>query len=265
MPANVWIDVVKAAMCLIVWIDICLFVCLFSATCAKPSLGKGQVFTQSSSDKPSYTVGEKITVRCTKGERFIVRKTSQDGTKTADTKIVRKVDRVCKKNGQFSRQNLKCRKLGKSAFVIYCNFAPSFPKIPLCFSLLKWSVSILALNFAMSSHFPLPEPPTFFVPSLSFSNGVTCDRRAEDKRSDVCLPRPYYPGQKKKRTVSEIRGEKNIVRYCGIVLDHERSVQGKVIRDVCPVLIARDRTWYYVKEQHSSHHKSQEWFFFLAG
>ena len=45
----------------------------------------------------------------------------------------------------------------------------------------------------------------------------------------------YYPGQKK-RTIPEIRGQKNTVRSCDIMLDDARSTQCKVIRD-CPRLL----------------------------
>ena len=47
----------------------------------------------------------------------------------------------------------------------------------------------------------------------------------------------YYLGQKKKKEPSRrFVGEKNTVRSCDIMLDHERSAQGKVIRD-CPRLL----------------------------
>ena len=48
----------------------------------------------------------------------------------------------------------------------------------------------------------------------------------------------------KKITIPEICGEKNTVRSCDIMLDHERSAQGKgstTIRNFYPALIARDR------------------------
>ena len=52
-----------------------------------------------------------------------------------------------------------------------------------------------------------------------------------------------------------------------IMLDHERSAQGKVqsatVRDFCPALIVRHRAWYQMMEQRSSHRKSREWFFFF--
>ena len=40
----------------------------------------------------------------------------------------------------------------------------------------------------------------------------------------------------KKKNHPEIRGKKNFVRSCDIMLDLERSAQGKVIRD-CPRLL----------------------------
>ena len=41
----------------------------------------------------------------------------------------------------------------------------------------------------------------------------------------------YYPGQKK-RTIPEIRGEKNAVPSRDILLDHARSAQAKVADDL---------------------------------
>ena len=52
--------------------------------------------------------------------------------------------------------------------------------------------------------------------------------------------------KKKKRTIPEIRGEKNIVPSCDIMLNHERSARGKVICDyprLCPALIEHITEW----------------------
>ena len=47
----------------------------------------------------------------------------------------------------------------------------------------------------------------------------------------------------KKRTIPEIRGKKNTVRSYDIMLDHERSAQGKVNCDCPQLLPCADRTW----------------------
>ena len=46
------------------------------------------------------------------------------------------------------------------------------------------------------------------------------------------------------------------------ILDQERSAQGKAsasIRNFCPALIARDRAWYHMMEQCTSHLESRGW------
>ena len=72
----------------------------------------------------------------------------------------------------------------------------------------------------------------------------------------------------KKRTIPEIRGQKNAVPSCDIMLDDARSAQGKSRRQsrmTLPELIVRHRAWYHKIEQRSSCRKSRGWFsFFLS-
>ena len=76
----------------------------------------------------------------------------------------------------------------------------------------------------------------------------------------------YYPGQKK-RTIIEIRGEKNAVPRvisCSIRRDQRRA---SPIRDCPRLLPCADRSWSSMishVEQRSSRRESQGWFFFLA-
>ena len=67
---------------------------------------------------------------------------------------------------------------------------------------------------------------------------ATPDKRAKIERklkmTKIMIKTNYYPGQKK--TIPKIRGEKNTVRSCDTMLDHERSEQGKVISDY-PLLL----------------------------
>ena len=90
--------------------------------------------------------------------------------------------------------------LPKSRRWAYTSLAKNSPKIrTFCFSLhtsrlsLRREVTILALKFAMSSHFPLPKSfsPSRFVPLLS--NGTsraTSDRKP--KTNDQILPSPIF-------------------------------------------------------------------------
>ena len=57
-------------------------------------------------------------------------------------------------------------------------------------------VTIVALKFAMSSHFPLPKKIALFVPTLS--KGATGNRGPKKKWSNECLPRPrlFFPSKK---------------------------------------------------------------------
>ena len=64
-------------------------------------------------------------------------------------------------------------------------------------SLLKCRVTIVAVKFAMSSHFPLPKNFALFVPNLS--NGTshaTSDQKP--KTNDQTLPSPglFFPSKK---------------------------------------------------------------------
>ena len=76
----------------------------------------------------------------------------------------------------------------------------------------------------------------------------------------------YYPGQKK-RTIIEIRGEKNGVPRvisCSIRRDQRRA---SPIRDCPRLLPCADRAWSSMishVEQRSSRRESRGWFFFLA-
>ena len=72
---------------------------------------------------------------------------------------------------------------------------------------------------------------------------------------------------KKKRTIPEIRGEKNAVPSCDIMLDDARSAQGKSrgqSRMTLPCVIVRHRAWYLKIEQRSSRRESRGWFFFFV-
>ena len=73
----------------------------------------------------------------------------------------------------------------------------------------------------------------------------------------------YYPGQKKNHP--EIRGEKNTVRSCDIMLDHERSAQGKVIRDSLRLLLCADRAWYHAWNSVLLAPNHGDGFFFVQG
>ena len=60
-------------------------------------------------------------------------------------------------------------------------------------------VTIVALKFAMSSHFPLPKHVSLFVPTLS--NGASramSDRKPRQKFNDQILPSPrlFFPSKK---------------------------------------------------------------------
>ena len=76
----------------------------------------------------------------------------------------------------------------------------------------------------------------------------------------------YYPGQKK-RTILEIRGEKNAVPRvisCSIRRDQRRA---SPIRDCPRLLPCADRAWSNMishVEQRSSRRESRWWFFFLS-
>ena len=59
---------------------------------------------------------------------------------------------------------------------------------------------------------------------------------------NACL---YYPGQKKKRTIIEIRGEKNAVPRVTSSSIRAGQVRSATVRDFCPALIAPDRAWYH--------------------
>ena len=75
----------------------------------------------------------------------------------------------------------------------------------------------------------------------------------------------YYPGQKK-RTIAEIRGEKNAVPRvisCSIRRDQHRA---KVADSRGSALRCADRAWSSMishVEQRSSHRESRWWFFFF--
>ena len=80
----------------------------------------------------------------------------------------------------------------------------------------------------------------------------------------------YYPGQKKKKTSPRFAVGRTLFDLV-IMLDNERSAQGKVIRycmrnpqllpcvDCAPPSMRMSDDM----EQRSSHHKSREWFFFF--
>ena len=67
------------------------------------------------------------------------------------------------------------------------------------------------------------------------------------------------------RTIPEICGERNTVRSCDpylITLD-QRMALARSSATICPVLIVRDRAWYHMMEQRSSHCEFRGWFFFF--
>ena len=66
-----------------------------------------------------------------------------------------------------------------------------FPSLP------SWMVTIVALKFAMSSHFLLPKKFALFVPTLlNGASRATSDRRPETNDQILPSPRFFFPSKK---------------------------------------------------------------------
>ena len=95
--------------------------------------------------------------------------------------------------------------------------------LPIMNNLMNFSRSFFMLQFLKSteemSRFKSFGIPLHILNEKKTSIGVTCYW--------FCTHVDLLPRTKKKRTIPEIRGEKNPVPSCDIMLDHARSAQGK--------------------------------------